>query len=78
MVLVLSHPDYAHGPALQAWEALLDEFADDPTKWQALPLEVAEWWRARSDSRPQWSDGAWQVVGPAAGRARVCLTGRDA
>jgi hypothetical protein len=78
MVLVLSHPDYAHGAAAQAWETLLDEFADDHTKWQALPLEVAEWWRARADSRPQWCDGAWQVVGPAAGRARVCLTGRDA
>jgi hypothetical protein len=78
MLLVLSHPDYAHGSAVDAWKALLDEFADDPTRWQPLPREVAEWWRARAESRPQLRDGAWQVVGPAAGRARVCLTRGEA
>ncbi len=45
MLLVLSHPDYAHGSAVEAWKMLLEEFADDETKWQALPREVAEWWR---------------------------------
>ena len=77
MLLALSHPDYAHGCAAEAWQALLDEFADDGAKWQALPREVAAWWRARSASQPKQSDGTWQVRGPAAGRARVCLTHTD-
>jgi hypothetical protein len=74
MLLALSHPDYAHGLAAGAWQALLDEFADDDTKWQALPREVAEWWRARADSEPELCEGTWRVRGPAEGRARVCLT----
>jgi hypothetical protein len=70
MVLVLSHPDYAHGPAAQAWEDLLEEFRGDPTMWQALPQEVAAWWRERAASRLVPDRGGWRVVGPAADRAR--------
>lgn len=71
MVLALSHPDYAHGPALEAWEQLLQEVAQDPQMWQPLPRDVASWWRARADSRLVASDDGWSVVGPAARRARV-------
>ena len=54
MVLVLAHPDYAHDDRWpRRWQALLDEFADDGANWQALPREVAAWWRARSASQPQ-------------------------
>lgn len=77
MVLVLSHPDYAHGPALDAWEQLLEEFRGDPTMWQPLPRDVAAWWRERADSTVELRDGSWTVTGPAAGRGRVVATSAD-
>jgi hypothetical protein len=75
MVLVLTHPDYARneGVAL-AWKQLLDEFADDESVWQALPREVASWWRRRDESSLLPDADGWGVQGPAAGEARVRLT----
>jgi hypothetical protein len=79
MVLVLSHPDYAGDDrAARAWRELLSEFEQDLTVWQALPCEVAEWWRSRAASRVVRSGDGWDVEGPAAGRARVRLTGAGA
>jgi peptidoglycan/xylan/chitin deacetylase (PgdA/CDA1 family) len=71
MALVLSHPDYAHGTAARAWRELLDDLHPDPTMWQALPREVASWWRQRAASKLVQDNGQWRVVGPGAGRARV-------
>jgi hypothetical protein len=75
MVLVLSHPDYAHGAALGAWEALLEEFAGDETMWQPLAREAASWWRARAASRVVGTHGSWEIVGPAVGRGTVAEAG---
>lgn len=75
MVLVLAHPDYAHDDRLRrAWRQLLDEFADDDTAWQALPREVAAWWRDRAGSHLQQGPDGWKLQGPAAGRGRVRYT----
>jgi hypothetical protein len=71
MLLALSHPDYAHGVAAEAWLALLEEFRSDPTRWQPLPREVARWWRARAASSVVADGGTWRIVGPAAQRGRV-------
>jgi hypothetical protein len=72
MVLVLAHPDYAHEPRVaDAWRSLLAELHGDPTMWQALPREVATWWRARAASHLVRSPDGWEIVGPAAGRGRV-------
>jgi hypothetical protein len=72
MVLVLTHPDYAHDERLRkAWDQLLDEFADDETAWQALPREVAAWWRDRAGSRLVQGPDGWTLEGPASDRARV-------
>jgi glycosyltransferase involved in cell wall biosynthesis len=72
MALVLTHPDYATNPSLlRAWSRLLDEFRDDDTVWQALPREVACWWRRRAASVIRETDGGWRVEGPAAGEARI-------
>ena len=76
LVLVLSHPDYAHGPALTAWEALLEEFDQDQTMWQPLPREAAAWWRARAASVPVPDAGGWRIAGPAAARGRVVEAAR--
>jgi hypothetical protein len=74
MVLVLAHPDYAHeGRVAEAWRSLLAEFHGDPTMWQALPREVAGWWRDRAASHVVRTVDGWEVVGPAAGRGRVRL-----
>lgn len=75
MVLVLAHPDYADDPKLlAAWEGLLSEFADDPTMWQALPREVATWWRHRAASRLVRESGVWTITGPAAESGQVRFT----
>jgi hypothetical protein len=67
MALVLAHPDYAVDPRLSgAWNRLLEEFRDDDTVWQALPREVADWWRRRASSTLREHDSGWQVEGPAA------------
>lgn len=72
MVLVLAHPDYADDPALRdAWEGLLSEFAEDPTRWQALPREVATWWRDRAASRLVRESDGWTIAGPAAATGQV-------
>ena len=74
MVLALAHPDYARNPRMAlAWKQLLDEFADDETVWQALPREVASWWRRRRDSSLLPDGDGWRVEGPAAGEGRVRL-----
>jgi glycosyltransferase involved in cell wall biosynthesis len=78
MALVLSHPDYAHDPYVAgAWKGLLDEFRDDDSAWQALPREVAAWWRRRASSAVGRSGGEWRVEGPAAGDGRVRFTEPD-
>jgi hypothetical protein len=72
MVLALSHPDYASDARVAtAWGDLLEEFRDDDTAWQALPREVADWWRRRASSTVRKANGGWQVEGPAASDGRV-------
>jgi hypothetical protein len=74
MVLLLTHPDYMlEDQRLAAYRRFLDEFAGDATGWKALPREVSDWWRRRAASRLELVDGAWQVVGPAAGEAAIEL-----
>ncbi|MEO5710586.1 MAG: hypothetical protein ABIQ59_12275 [Nocardioidaceae bacterium] len=77
MVLALTHPDYAHGPALGAYRQLLDAVSGDPTAWYALPREVAAWWRDRAASAVVRSGVGWEVEGPARSRAVVRLTSHD-
>jgi hypothetical protein len=75
MVLVLAHPDYARNPHMaDAWRALLAEFAGDDTVWQALPREVAGWWRRRAASTLVADGDGWRIDGPAAGEGRIRYT----
>lgn len=67
MVLVLAHPDYARDQSAgKAWRELLQEFRTDPSMWQPLPSEVAQWWRRRMASEVVRQGGLWRIVGPAA------------
>ena len=72
MALVLTHSDYVGQPyLLDSYRRLLQEFADDSSAWKALPREVSDWWRRRSNSSLEEIGGEWCVVGPAQREARV-------
>ena len=74
MVLVLTHPDYAHDQRLaDGYQMLLDKFAADGTAWRALPREVTAWWRERAASTISGGDDAWRIDGPASGAGRICF-----
>jgi hypothetical protein len=78
MVLILTHPDYAHDQRLaDGYRALLDTFADDGTAWRALPREVAAWWRSRAASTIRRNGDGWSIDGPASDTGQVCLAGAD-
>lgn len=50
MALVNTHPDYLRDSTTRkAYEAFLAAMHDRSGYWQALPREVARWWRSRSD-----------------------------
>jgi len=75
MALVLTHPDYLdRGPIAAAYQELLARFADDPSVWRALPIEVTRWWQRRGRSSVERGGDGWRVVGPACGEASVLTT----
>lgn len=50
MALMLVHPDYSSkGIAKQCYRAVLEEVKARGDYWHALPLQVASWWKDRSD-----------------------------
>ena len=78
MVLMLTHPDYAHDRRIvDGYRQLLGEFAGDDTAWRALPRDVATWWRNRAVSRICDSESGWRIVGPAAADGRVRFSTSD-
>lgn len=74
MALIVTHPDYLReGPGLAAYDRFLARFAHDPEVWTPLPMEVSAWWRRRAASSIHGTPGAWTIVGPAEGEARILL-----
>jgi hypothetical protein len=72
MALMIVHPDYMlESERLAAYRRFLERFRSDETAWRALPRDVSAWWRRRADSQLELTGGAWRVVGPAAGEARI-------
>jgi len=72
MVLILTHPDYAHDPRLtHGYDRLLELFQGDETVWHALAQDVASWWRERAASSVRSNADGWLVEGPASARGRV-------
>ena len=75
MALILTHPDYLKGPErLGAYERFLAHAKQEQAVWHALPHEVAQWWVKRAASRLERNGDGWEVVGPAAGEARIRLS----
>jgi peptidoglycan/xylan/chitin deacetylase (PgdA/CDA1 family) len=72
LALMLTHPDYMIEPTIAvAYADFLGQFQHDASVWQALPRDVAAWWRRRAASHLEPVGDGWRVVGPAAGEAVV-------
>jgi peptidoglycan/xylan/chitin deacetylase (PgdA/CDA1 family) len=72
MVLILTHPDYAHDPRLaEGYRMLLDAFQQDDSVWHVLPRDIAAWWQKRAASTIREDRDGWRVDGPASARGRV-------
>lgn len=69
------HPDYlAEARARDTYKSLLAHLADlrsQRNMWIALPGEVNQWWRARSQMKLVPEGKAWMIEGPESDRARV-------
>ncbi len=75
MVLLNIHPDYIfEGKRLALYEEFLLHMKRSEAVWQALPRDVARWWRERSASRLRCERGSYTVAGPSSARASVIRT----
>jgi len=64
MALLGAHPDYLRVPEhLKVYEAFLLEVRRRGNSWNALPRDVARWWRARQECRPACRRGHWEIHG---------------
>jgi hypothetical protein len=63
MALVIVHPDYLfENGSVESYRHLLEEVRKRRTYWNALPREVAAWWRSRSsDSVDELNIDMWKV-----------------
>ncbi len=77
LVTLLVHPDYIIEPDFRAVYrdllAMLNELRTSQNLWFALPGEVAEWWRQRSQMAIVSKNGSWRITGEGAERARLAF-----
>jgi hypothetical protein len=75
LISFIVHPDYIiEQRARHTYKALLEFLARLRSKdkvWIALPRDVANWWRQRSNMQLVCQNGEWRVEGPGSERARV-------
>jgi len=81
MASFITHPDYLREyRARLAYQELLAHLARlrlDGTIWCALPREVDQWWRERSQMRLRRHNAGWQIEGPGHERARLAYAYLD-
>ena len=72
-VLVLTvHPDYMTSAGrLDLYRAVLSRLAEDGDAWKALPGDVSDWWRRRSESEIRTQGDRLEISGPARADAAV-------
>jgi len=76
MAMVITHPDYLDSSArLDVYRQYLDFVAEQTDCWNALPHEIATWWRTRDKMTIVNENDSPQVVGPASERARLVSLG---
>ena len=77
----ITHPDYLIEPrARDVYRSLLEHLREMTTQsraWAALPGEVDQWWRARSQMTLRARGSQWEIVGPDSERARVAYAVLD-
>jgi hypothetical protein len=75
LISLIIHPDYIREPrAQETYKALLRHLAGllkEGSTWTALPRDVANWWKERSQMELVCEDGRWRVEGP--GQERACV-----
>jgi hypothetical protein len=75
------HPDYILEPRLRrTYKSLLDYLSrlrSEEKLWIALPREVNQWWRARSEMKLLRRGNKWVVEGPEKHRARLAYAFLD-
>ena len=81
-VLVLTvHPDYVtSAERLDLYRAVLSRLVEDEQAWKALPCDVSDWWRRRSQSQIREQADGPEISGPAradaaVGSAALCSCG---
>ncbi len=71
------HPDYISEPRAQdTYKSLLAYLADLRSEgkiWIALPREVNQWWRDRSQMRLARRGSNWEIEGPGSERAQIAF-----
>jgi peptidoglycan/xylan/chitin deacetylase (PgdA/CDA1 family) len=68
LINLITHPDYLDTPArLRMYEEFLEYLAAQDGGWYALPRDVAQWWRDRSQLRIAGD----RIEGPGAERATI-------
>jgi hypothetical protein len=77
----IAHPDYLiDAGARKVYESLLQylqQMVQREKIWMALPGEVDQWWRARSQMHLVQADGRWTVEGPQSDQAKVAFAVLD-
>jgi hypothetical protein len=77
LVTLLVHPDYIIEPEFRAVYrnllAMLNELRASQNLWFALPGDVANWWRQRSQMTIVSKSGSWCITGEGAERARLAF-----
>jgi hypothetical protein len=77
LISFISHPDYLHDrKARKVYKMLLGHLRrmiDGEKVWMALPGELDQWWRARSQMKLVEIGGEWRILGLGAENARIAF-----
>jgi hypothetical protein len=57
--------------------AYLQQIVEHEKVWLALPGEVDQWWRARSQMKLVPAGAGWKIEGPGSDRARIAYATLD-
>ncbi|HYJ22166.1 MAG TPA: hypothetical protein VEW07_09110 [Solirubrobacterales bacterium] len=72
LINLITHPDYMDTPArLRMYEEFLEYLSGLPGCWQALPREVAAWWRLRDQLQLVEDEAGAEILGEGAERAEL-------
>ncbi|MCZ6775317.1 MAG: hypothetical protein O7D34_02530, partial [Ignavibacteria bacterium] len=75
LILINVHPDYmVSEERLRLYESLLIHMKEKSNMYQALPRDIAAWWRDRNSSCLRNIDGEYVVAGPVSARSSIIKT----